>query len=102
MRQIFIWRLANGIGGAAGAKAVRIALYNAWNSVNKGSVSGYWVGQQNDALLFGAKDDTWGDIGGLTDWKDVEQYKAFKVWEKNQPKYKALQVTDKRRLVAYA
>lgn len=28
VRQVFVWGLGNGVGGAAGAKAVRIALYN--------------------------------------------------------------------------
>lgn len=28
VRQVFVWKLGNGVGGAAGAKAVRIALYN--------------------------------------------------------------------------
>jgi hypothetical protein len=28
VRQVFVWNLGNGVGGAAGAKAVRIALYN--------------------------------------------------------------------------
>jgi hypothetical protein len=28
VRQVFVWSLGNGVGGAAGAKAVRIALYN--------------------------------------------------------------------------
>lgn len=42
MRQLFIWDFANGLGGAAGAKATRIALYNKWNSVNKRSVGSYW------------------------------------------------------------
>lgn len=42
VRQVFVWTLGNGVGGAAGAKAVRIALYNSWNKINKDSVSGYW------------------------------------------------------------
>ena len=101
VRQLFIWGLSTGIGGAAGAKSIRIALYNSWNKINKGSVSGYWTGQQNDALLFGAKDNTWGDLGGLTDWKTVEDYKSFKVWERGQPRYKEIPVTTRSRLVAY-
>jgi hypothetical protein len=28
VRQVFVWGLSSGVGGAAGAKAVRIALYN--------------------------------------------------------------------------
>ena len=79
VRQLFIWSLEGGIGQAAGNKAIRIALYNAWNKVNPGTVTNYWVGQQNDGLLFGKKDDTWGDIGGYTDWSTVPAYKSFKV-----------------------
>ncbi|WIA42534.1 hypothetical protein OEZ86_008517 [Tetradesmus obliquus] len=101
VRQVFVWGLGNGVGGAAGAKAIRIALYNSWNKVNSNSVNGFWIGQQNDGLLFGSKDDTWGDIGGYTDWASVDIYKSFKVWEKNQPSYKALPVTTKKRLVSY-
>jgi hypothetical protein len=79
VRQLFIWRLEGGIPQAAGNKAIRIALYNAWNNVNPNTVRSYWVGQQNDGLLFGKKDDTWGDIGGYTDWITVPIYKSFKV-----------------------
>lgn len=43
-------------------------------------VTGYWIGTQDDALLFqAAKDTTWGDLGGYTDWASDETYKAFKV-----------------------
>jgi hypothetical protein len=42
VRQLFIWGLSTGIGGAAGAKSVRIALYNSWNklSANKKQKNG--------------------------------------------------------------
>ncbi|KAF8059689.1 hypothetical protein HT031_005097 [Scenedesmus sp. PABB004] len=96
VRQVFVWGLKGGVGAAAGSKAVRIALYNSWNKVNANSVNGYWIGQQNDGLLFGAKDTTWGDIAGYTDC-----YKSFKVWEKNQPSYKGIPVTTRNRLVSY-
>ena len=51
--------------------------------------------------MFGPDDGTWGDFGGVTDWASVDAYKSYKVWEKGQPAYKALPVTDKKRLVTY-
>ncbi|GBF92824.1 hypothetical protein Rsub_05443 [Raphidocelis subcapitata] len=105
VRQLFLWRLTGGVKAATAAKATRALLYQEWNKTPanaKTQVGQYWVGQQDDALLFStASDSTWADLGGYTDWPDADTYKVFKNWEKEQPSYKAIQVGDKLRLISF-
>ncbi|KAI8469079.1 MAG: hypothetical protein J3K34DRAFT_522447 [Monoraphidium minutum] len=104
LRQLFLWSLKGGVPVGKAAKATRTALYDAWNKANpKQAVTSYWLGAQDDDLLFSpTKDATWADVGGYTDFASADLYNAFKNWEKAQPSYAAIPVTTRTRLVSYA